>query len=212
MDATAMTPEEKEVRRRMSENELYVDFGPGLEGLEEARTRGKEIAAEYNASSPRDGEGRREILERLFGEVGVGVWVEPPIYVAYGQHTFVGDGSYINFGLTLVDDSEIHIGKRVLIAPHVTFSTAGHPLHPELRSTGEQFSSRITVEDDVWIGSHVTILPGVTIGYGSVIAAGAVVTQNVPPMVIVGGVPAKIIRAITDDDNRWEWKDLRTME
>lgn len=206
-----MTLEEREVRRRMTSNELYKDFGPGLEALEEERIRGKELAARFNGAPPRDAETRQTLLRELLGSVGRDVWVEPPLYVAYGKNTSMGDGVYVNFGLTLVDDSEVIIGNEVMFGPHVTITTAGHPLHPDQRSTASQFSSRVVIEDRVWVGANVTILPGITVGYGSVVAAGAVVTANVAPMTIVGGVPARIIRAISEDDREWAWREPRTL-
>ncbi|CAM5694058.1 hypothetical protein SGRIM128S_00262 [Streptomyces griseomycini] len=143
---------EREVRRRMAHHELYTDSAPGLERLEEERFRGKELAAEYNATGPRDQEARRALLDKLLGSVGRGVWIEPPLYVAYGSHVHLGDDVYVNFGLTLVDDVEVFVGDRVMFAPHVTISTTGHPVHPELRRDGSQFSAPVRIEDDVWIG------------------------------------------------------------
>lgn len=201
-----MDPREREVRRRMRENELYLDFGPGLEVLEEERIHGKELADKYNRTSARDSAGRTRLLQRLFAHVGKDVCVEPPLHVAYGSNTSVGNDVYMNFGTTLVDDSEIQIGNQVLIGPNCTLSTAGHPIDPELRATYAQFSSKITLEDKVWLGANVTVLPSVTIGQGAVVAAGSVVTANVPARVVVGGVPAKILRHITDADKEFTYK------
>lgn len=202
---------EREVRRRMDAQELYTDVGPGLEALEESRVRGKELARAFNLLEPRDVSGRNQVLRELFGKVGDRVWVEPPLYVAYGAHTTIGDGVYANTGLTLVDDGPIRIGNGVMFAPHVTVATAGHPLHPAARPQGEQFSAPVVIEDDVWVGSHVSIMPGVRIGRGSVIAAGAVVTANVPPMVVAGGVPARVLREITDADRDWSYQAPRDL-
>lgn len=202
----AMSPEEREVRRRFESNELYKDFGVGLEDLEAARMLAKDRAFDFNSVRPSDLEGRQRALADLFGSVGNGVFIEQPVHVAYGKHTFIGDDVYVNFGLKVVDDSEVHIGNRVMFGPNVTIVTAGHPVHPELRGTGYQYSARVTIEDDVWLGSGATILSGVTVGRGSVVAAGAVVTANVPPMTVVGGVPAKTIRSITEADNDWRYR------
>ncbi|WP_431836022.1 sugar O-acetyltransferase [Cellulomonas sp. Y8] len=206
-----MDEREQEVRRRMDAQELYKDVGPGLEALEESRVRGKELAREFNALEPRDVENRTRVLRETFGTMGDHVWVEPPLYVAYGVHTHLGSGIYLNTGTTIVDDSPVHIGDRVMFGPHVTLATAGHPLHPETRATGAQFSAPIVVEDDVWIGANVTVLPGVTIGAGSVVAAGAVVSSDVPANVVVGGVPARILRAITEEDRAFTYRAPRTL-
>lgn len=113
---------------------------------------------------------------------------------------------------TLVADVRITIGDRVLIAPHVTITTTGHPVHPDARADGSQFSAPVHIGDDVWIGSGAQIMPGLTIGRGSVVAAGAVVTRHVPEMVVVGGTPARIIRPITDADRNWSWREPARME
>lgn len=202
---------EQEVRRRIDDQELYTDVGPGLESLEESRVRGKELAREFNALEPRDLGNRVRVLTELFGSLGDQAWFEPPLFVAYGVHTTVGAGVYANTGLTLVDDGPITIGDHVMFAPHVTITATGHPLHPAARPHGEQFSAPVVIEDYVWVGSNVTILPGVTIGRGSVVAAGAVVTANVPPMVVVGGVPARILREITEADREWHYTAPRTL-
>ena len=136
--------------------------------------------------------------------------METPIYCAYGSHTSIGDGCWFNTGTTLIDDAAITIGKRVLFGPHVTVATAGHPIDPAVRRTGVQFSAVVTIEDDVWVGANVTILPGVRIGYGSVVAAGAVVGSHVPPMTVVGGVPARVIRPISPGE-RTAYKPPRSL-
>lgn len=201
-----MDEREIEVRRRMANQELYKDTGPGLEALSEQRVRGKELAEEFNASSPRDMESRAALIREIFGSVKGEVWIEPRLHVAYGAHTHLGASVYANAGLTLIDDSEITVGDRVMFGPHVTISTAGHPLHPALRADGTQFSAPVVIEDDVWVGGNVSILPGVTIGRGSIVAAGAVVTSNVPEMCVVAGVPATIIRRLTDADREWTYR------
>ena len=206
-----MNERDDDVRRRMAAHELYTDGGPGLEDLAERRVRGKELAYDYNATRPRETERRREILDEMFGSVGAGVWVEPPLHVAYGDNVVLGDEVYVNFGLTVVDDVAVVVGDRVMIAPNVTISTTGHPVHPEVRRDGSQFSAPVHLGDDVWVGAGAVILPGVTVGAGSVVAAGAVVTGHVPPMVVVGGVPARVLREVTDADRDHRWREPRSL-
>ncbi|WP_127841239.1 sugar O-acetyltransferase [Actinomyces wuliandei] len=203
--------DEVETRRRLSTGELYTDFGPGLEALEEERNRGKELVERYNDTSVRDPQRRAALATELFASLGQGSWLEAPIYCAYGSHTSIGAGCWFNTGTTLIDDAEIRIGDRVLFGPYVTITTAGHPIDPGLRSTGAQFSAVVTIEDEAWLGANVTVLPGVTIGRGSVVAAGAVVTANVPPMTVVAGVPARIVRSITEADREVGFRPPRTL-
>lgn len=157
-------------------------------------------AYEYNHSHPFGQELRKDIIQRMFASVGKQCWIEPPINLAYGTHTTIGDNFYANFNLTLVDDAEIIIGNNVMFAPNVTISTAGHPVHPDLRHTQQQFSLPVIIEDGVWLGSGVIINPGVTIGKNSVIGAGSVVNRSIPPNVVAAGVPCRVLRDITDED------------
>jgi galactoside O-acetyltransferase len=84
-------------------------------------------------------------------------------------------------------------------------------VHPDLRRDGSQFSAPVTIEDDVWIGAGAILLPGVVVGAGSVVGAGAVVGSNVPPGVVVAGVPARIIRRITDVDRDFRYRPPRDL-
>lgn len=159
--------------------------------------RGKELTERFNTTTIADPAARTALARELFASFGEGAWLETPIYCAYGSHTAIGAGCWFNTGTTLIDDAEIRIGERVLFGPRVTVVTAGHPLDPTLRRTAAQFSAVVTIEDDVWVGANATILPGVRIGRGAVVAAGAVVTAHVPPMTVVAGVPARVVRQIT---------------
>ena len=145
----------------------------------------------------------------MFAKVGKNAWVEPPVYFSYGTNIYIGDNFYANFNFTIVDDHKVTIGDNVLIAPNVTISVTGHPVHHELRKSGEMFSFPVTIGNNVWIGSNVVINPGVTIGDNSVIGAGSVVTRNIPPDVVAAGVPCKVLRAITDRDKEYYYKDYK---
>lgn len=201
-----MDPRERETRRRMDAHELYVDCGPGLDELGKQQVAARELSFDYGQTRPSETEKRQQILRELLAGVGVDLWVEPPFHVSYGKTVTFGDNVFANSNLTLVDDVEITIGDRVMFAPNVTVTTTGHPIHPSLRGDRTQFSAPVVIEDDVWIGTGAIVLPGVTIGHGSVVAAGSVVTANVPPDVVVAGTPAQIMRAITDADLDWNYR------
>ncbi len=139
---------------------------------------------------------RLALCTRLFGKVGQGLWLQPPFYCDYGKNIELGDNVYFNFNCVVLDVAKIVIGSNVLLGPNVQIYTAGHPLDPEKRRSGEEFGKPITIGDDVWIGGSAILCPGVTIGDKSIIAAGAVVIKDVPANVVVGGNPARIIKEI----------------
>ncbi len=118
----------------------------------------------------------------------------PPIYTDFGKNIKVGKRVFINAGCCFQDQGGIEIGDDCLIGHQAVFATINHEFAPERR--GDMTLAPIRLGKRVWIGAHATILAGVTIGDNSVVAAGAVVTRDVPPNVVVGGVPAKILRKI----------------
>ena len=158
------------------------------------------LCQDYNQTRADETEKRTAILQALLAGCGENVWIEPPLTLAMGNTVSIGSGTYINSNLTLVDDYEIFIGNEVLIAPNVTISTTNHPLHYMARRHGEMYSKKVVIEDHVWIGSNAVICAGVTVGMGSVIGAGSVVTRDIPPMCFAAGVPCRVIREITDED------------
>ena len=117
----------------------------------------------------------------------------------YGKNIHVGDDFLINYNGVILDIAPVHIGDHVMIGPNTLITTVGHPLTPKGRREHLGVAQTITIGNDVWIGGNVTILPGVTIGSNVVVAAGAVVTKDVLDNSVVGGVPAKVIKAIEND-------------
>ena len=142
---------------------------------------------------------KQKIIMELFGSVGSNPFVGDNFHCDFGQHIHVGDNFHADYNCTMLDLAEIRIGNNCLIGPDVGIYTAGHRLEPEAR-TLDVYGMPITIGNDVWIGGHSTILLGVTIGDGAVIGAGAVVTHDVEPYTIVGGVPAKVIKKIEIKD------------
>lgn len=175
---------------------LWVDTGENLNQQVSARN----LCRKFNQTNAEESEKRKKIWQELFASCGKDVWIEPPLTLAMGNTVTIGDGTYINSNLTLVDDYKISIGKAVLIAPNVVISATNHPLHYKLRTRGEMYCKEVTIEDNVWIGSNAVICAGVTVGMGAVIGAGSVVTRDIPPMCFAAGAPCKVIRQITDDD------------
>lgn len=192
------------MRDRIKAGKLFTDM---CEGLPQERLRGKELMYEFNHSRPSEVEKRERLIREMFGKVGKHTWVEPPVYFSYGTNIHIGDNFYANFNLTIVDDYRVVIGDNVLIAPNVTISVTGHPVHHELRKSGEMFAFPVTIGNNVWIGSNVVINPGITIGDNSVIGAGSVVTKDIPPDVVAVGVPCRVLRSINERDKLFYYKN-----
>lgn len=184
--------------------ELYI---AGKIRPENRSTKEKVLVQKIN-STPIDQKDEIIKLEKeLFGKTGENLYVNPPLYVDYGRHISVGENFYANMNCVFLDVNRITIGNNVMIGPSVGIFTAGHPVDPDVRNMELEFGTAITIEDNVWIGGNATILPGITVGMNSIVAAGSVVTKDVPPNSIVGGNPAKVIREINEKDKEiWETK------
>ena len=114
--------------------------------------------------------------------------------------------------LTLVDDGEIFIGSHTMIGPNVTLVATGHPVRPDLRYQGAQYSLPVHIGENVWIGANVTVLPGVTIGDNAVIGANSLVTKDIPANTVAYGSPCKVIREINERDDVYYWRDRQFSE
>lgn len=124
-------------------------------------------------------------------------FIIPPFYSDFGENINIGKNVFVNHACTFMDRGGITIEDNVLIGPKVNLITTNHPLNPnERRAT---ISSPIIIKKGAWIGVGATILPGITIGINSIVAAGAVVSKDVPDNTIVGGVPAKFIKSINEN-------------
>jgi acetyltransferase-like isoleucine patch superfamily enzyme len=140
----------------------------------------------------------REIMGRLIGKkVDDSFRMFPPFYTDFGKNITIGKDVFINSGCHFQDQGGIWIGDGTLIGHNVVLATINHALNPE--ENRKNHYAPITIGAHVWIGSNAAILPGVTLGDWAVVAAGAVVTQDVPPRTVVGGVPAKVLKVIPEE-------------
>jgi acetyltransferase-like isoleucine patch superfamily enzyme len=143
-----------------------------------------------------DTEPIREVFEELIGKpVGDKFTLIPPFYADYGLNISVGRAVFIGHQCMFTGHGAIDIADEVMIANKVNLVTAGHPVEPDKRRAYITVEP-ITIETNVWIGTAATVLPGVTVGADSVVAAGAVVTHAVPPATLAAGVPATVIRRL----------------
>jgi maltose O-acetyltransferase len=142
---------------------------------------------------------RRRLLDELLGSVGERVEIRPPFFCDYGFNIHIGADSFLNFNCVILDTVAVTIGDRVQIGSAVQILAADHPLDPEARRTGVESGRPVVIEDDVWIGAGAILVPGVTIGTGSVIGAGSVVTRDIPAGVVAVGNPCRVLRRATAD-------------
>ncbi|HAJ69750.1 MAG: sugar O-acetyltransferase [Alkalibacterium sp.] len=142
---------------------------------------------------------RKKIINELLGKIGENITINPTFRVDYGFNIEVGDNFFANFNCVFLDVCSITIGRNAMLGPGVNIVTAEHPIKPNERNSGYEFGRPITIGDNCWIGAQATIVGGVTLGDNVVVAAGAVVKSSFPDNVVVGGVPAKIIKTIEVD-------------
>lgn len=158
---------------------------------------------------------KQRALERLIPSAkGKELFVFAPFYCEYGVNIRVGQGCFVNYSCTFLDVAPITLGDGVWIGANVTLATPNHPFLAEERLPADypdgnhdlEYAAPITVGDHCWICSGATVCGGVTIGENSIIAAGAVVSRDVPPNSIVAGVPARVLRQIDEKDRIHVWE------
>lgn len=138
----------------------------------------------------------KSLFEELTeGRAGEHFRLIPPFYSDCGRNIRVGDRVFINQNCTFYSLADITIGDDVMIGPNVNLITSEHPVAPS-RRRAHLLGKPIVIERGVWIAAGATIIGGVTVGENSVVAAGSVVTRDVPPNTLVGGNPARVIRSI----------------
>lgn len=201
---------------RIFSGQLFASEAPELV---EKKEKAHRLSQDYNQLYEGDTSERQRILQELLSEIGEGTSLLGPIRFHYGCHTSIGHDCFMNFNFTVQDDAKVTIGSHCCFGPNVTLVTPLHPMLPEERrgivcKDGEErflcYAKPIVIGDDCWFGANVVVCPGVTIGNGCVIGAGSVVTKDIPDRTFAAGVPAKVIREITEEDSiRLKFPDLR---
>ncbi len=194
-------------REKMTTGELY--FCSDEEILAE-QEKCLDMLYDYNQTRPTEGKKRQELLKKMCAECGENVYIEPPFHSNWGgKHCHFGKNVYANFNLTCVDDTDIYVGEYTMLGPNVVLASAGHPILPELREKIYQYNIPVRIGRNCWLGAGVLVLPGITIGDGSVIGAGSVVTKDIPRGVIAVGNPCRVLREINDHDREYYFKDKK---
>ena len=196
-----MTEEEKIFAGKM--------FDPRSQELRDLKHRAHIACQRYNAMDEYD-PARQQVLREILGAAGKTFYFQGPVQLNYGCHTFIGENFFANFNLTVQDDAEVTIGDDVNFGPGCSIVTPVHPMvaserNEMLDQNGEVkrlcYAKPVHIGNSCWFGANVTVCPGVTIGDGCVIGAGAVVTRDIPPNSFAAGVPAKVVRTITEADS-----------
>lgn len=160
--------------------------------------RAMAITAVLNRLTYDDAAEVRALFGDLIGKpVDASFMLIPPFYTESGVNIRVGRNVFVNQNCTVYDLGGVDIGDDVMIGPNVNLITSGHPIEPSRRRDGVT-AAPIVIERNVWIAAGATIIGGVTVGENSVVAAGSVVTRDVPPNTLVGGNPARVIRSIAE--------------
>ena len=178
----------------MDDSQLIRTRTPEFRAFHDRVKVATRLSSKLSAYCMDEAESIQKAFEELTGKpVGDSFTLIPPFYTDYGLNITVGRAVFIGYGCAFTGHGAINIADQVMIAHKVNLVTAGHPVEPDKRRayiTAEP----ISVDTNVWIGAAATILAGVNIGADAVVAAGAVVTHDVPPATLVAGVPATVIR------------------
>lgn len=177
----------------------------------EFKTKTRKLLSEYHALSYEQKAEKYAVLKEMFGSIGSNVSVGTPFLCDYGRNIHIGSNVSVNMNCTFVDCNQITIGNNILISSNVQLYTSTHPVEMAERLTPDweetsgayfcaTYAKPITIEDSAWLGGGVIVLPGVTIGRGSVIGAGSVVTRSIPPNVVAAGNPCRVLRRINGTD------------
>ncbi|WP_203295759.1 DapH/DapD/GlmU-related protein [Luteirhabdus pelagi] len=183
----------KNIFERMLSGEAVPMDDPEYGQIREAVNKTLEISVKMNAATHVD-EVRKYLSQILGAEIDESTTIFPPFHTNIGRNISLGKNVFINHGCSFLDLGGITIEDGVMIAPRVNISSENHPVEIEKRNT--LVPKAVTIKKNAWIGANATILPGVTIGENAVVAAGAVVTKDVEPNSLVGGVPAKLLKKL----------------
>lgn len=182
----------------MKKEEAYCSDHRDMPG--EFQKKAKMLCWRYNQTSPEEGDVRAEILRELLGTCHPLTFIEPSFRCDYGFNIHTHGLTVINYNCVILDTSPVHIGENAFIAPGVCIACSGHSKDAAQRAVGIGTSAPVTIGRDVWIGANSTVCGGVSIGDGTIIGAGSVVTKDIPSGVIAAGNPCRVLRKVTEED------------
>jgi maltose O-acetyltransferase len=178
-------------REKMTAGQPYQQYD------EELQARRREIRKQLSVINALNDNAEQNLrLKALLGSAGDNLWIETGVEFDYGYNIHVGNDFYANYHLTLLDTCPITIGNHCYFGPDVGLYTPIHPLNPEQRLADVEMGAPISIGDNCWLGGHVTILPGVSLGKNVVVGAGSVVTKSFGDNVVIVGNPARVIKTV----------------
>ncbi|MBC3787315.1 sugar O-acetyltransferase [Spirosoma utsteinense] len=183
-----------DIFQRLQAGELLRKDDPEYGRFGEVVARTIRLCVEMNASATSTDQVRTQLSNIIGTEIDPSTTVFPPFHTNFGRSIRLGKNIFINHACSFLDIGGISIEDDVQIGPRVNLTSENHPLDPADRTT--LIPRPIVIKRNAWIGAGATILPGVTIGENSIVAAGAVVSRDVPPNTVVAGVPAKVVKAL----------------
>lgn len=188
-----MDVQHTDIFQRLLNGEAVSFSDPDYFRIIHACNETRNLLVQLNAAS--DGEQIMNLLRKITSfDIDATSMIFPPFQVNYGKNTRIGKNVFINFDCTFLDLGGITIDDQVMLGPKVSLLSEGHPLAAINRQT--LTVGKIHIKKNAWIGANATILQGVTVGENAIVAAGAVVSKDVPANTVVGGIPAKHIKNI----------------
>ena len=185
--------------------------------LYDRRILAAKLCSKYNLTTEGDEE-RESLLKQIFPHSDNSLFIRGPVYVDYGENTYIGKNVYFNFNLVILDVCPVHIGNNCFFGPNIAIYTALHSLIAKERefyfdkekgyTTDREYGKPVYIGNDCWFGGNVTILPGVTIHDNVVVGAGSVVTHDLESGGVYAGNPARKIKDIKKEDSIFLKKEL----
>lgn len=177
---------------KMRSQELYYFSDPEIHA---SLVHAKKVCARLRSMTIYD-EDYRQVIEELIPGIPQSTTICPPFHCDHGTGIILGENVFMNYDCIMLDGGYIRIGKHTLIGPHCQFYTPQHPMDYVERREKKETAYPITIGEDCWLGGNVVVCPGVTIGNRCIIAAGSVVTKDIPDDSLAAGVPAVVKRSL----------------
>lgn len=177
---------------KMRSQELYYFSDPEIHA---SLVHAKKVCARLRSMTIYD-EDYRQVIEELIPSIPQSTTICPPFHCDHGTGIILGENVFMNYDCIMLDGGYIRIGKHTLIGPHCQFYTPQHPMDYVERREEKETAYPITIGEDCWLGGNVVVCPGVTIGNRCIIAAGSVVTKDIPDDSLAAGVPAVVKRSL----------------